>query len=297
MSNVLENRPATTERPANRDALSPTLTAEIHRHLRYVLGTTPAEATPDEMLAAASHAVRNLVVDRMLVTRTRQAQSCRVAHVALTHEIGPRLAHDVHAMGLHHALDDALREVGLTLQDVARLEVPPALGTGDPADASLALLESLATHDLPATGYGLRFDYGLFRQVLVDGRQVEVPATWDAERSPWLIRRAAEAVWVPVFGRVAAQPPAPGEPASPWVDWQLLVGVPWDLPIVGHGGRTVQRLRLFSARADVDQDVTAFAPGDFTAAVRERLARESISKVVYPDDGSLEGEELRLLQA
>lgn len=294
--NTLHNRP-TGERPTNRDSLSPMLLAEIHRYLRYTLATTPQDAAPEELLAAASHGVRNLIVDRLLVSDARQAHQKRVAHIALTHDPGPQLRRNVVAMGLLHAVDEALGELSLSLADLEALEQEPSLGPGDPGRNTMSLLESLATLDLPATAYGLRFDYGMFRQVL-DGRgQVEVPACWDADRSPWLVRRASEAVWVPVFGRVSTQPPAPGEPTSTWIDWQLLIGVPWDLPVVGHGGRTVQRLRLFTARADVELEGRPFAPGNFTAAVRERLGRESISKVVYTADGSLEAEELRLLQA
>lgn len=295
-NNVLQNRPEHA-RAANRDALAPVLLAEIHRHLRYGLATTPTEATPEELLAAASHAVRNLVIDRMLVSDARQAHQKRVAHVSLTHDPGPQLTRNVAAMGLSQAVDDALAELSLTLWDLEGHELEPALGAGDPGSSTMSLLESLATLDLPATAYGLRFDYGAFRQVLSSRGQAEVPIGWDADHSPWLVRRASEAVWVPAFGRVGTKPPAPGEPSSNWVDWRLLIGIPWDLPVVGHGGRTVQRLRLFAARADVDLDGRPFAPGNFTDAVRERLAREAVSQVIYTPDGTVEGEELRLLQA
>jgi starch phosphorylase len=281
---------------ANRDGIPYTVTAEIHRHLRYTLGTTGAEATPEEMLEAASHAVRNLVLDRLLVTEARQGNSRRVAHIALSHAPGPLLGRSVAAMGLQHAVESALQDVGLSLSDLALRERAPALGDDDPGRATASLLEALATLDLPTTAYGLRFDYGQFRQILVDGRQYELPDEWDADRSPWLVRRASESVWVPVFGRVASEPPAPGERMATWVDWQLLVGVPWDMPVVGHGGRTVQRLRLFAARADVQIDATTFGDGDFQRSVRERLARESVSKLLVPVDDSLSGQERRLLQ-
>jgi starch phosphorylase len=158
------------------------------------------------------------------------------------------------------------------------------------------VLDSLATLDLPGYGYGINYEYGLFRQEIDDGYQREKPDHWLAFASPWQVERPEEVQLVPVYGRVERGVDRSGHYNPMWLDWRWLVGVPHDVFVAGYGGRTVNVLRLFSARASRDFDMRIFNTGDYLKAVEQKIASETISKVLYPSDAVPPGQELRLLQ-
>ena len=163
-------------------------------------------------------------------------------------------------------------------------EPDAALGNGGLGRLAACFLDSLATLDMPGYGYGINYEYGLFRQEIDGGDQKEKPDNWLAVRTPWQIERPEEACLVPVYGRIEHGVDRSGNYNPMWLDWQLLVGIPYDVLVVGYGGRTVNRLRLFSARSSHDFDMQIFNDGDYLRAVEQKIASETISKVLYPSD-------------
>ncbi len=196
-------------------------------------------------------------------------------------------------------LEDGRRAVavlGYDLDDVLEAEPDAALGNGGLGRLATCFLDSMATLDLPGVGYGINYEFGLFRQRFDDGWQQERPDHWMGSASPWLLERADEAVAVPLYGRIEHGEDATGLYNPLWLDWQVMIGVPYDMPIVGHGGRTVNALRLFSARASEEFDMRVFNDGDHVRAIQEKIASETIAKVLYPSDSVGQGRELRLTQ-
>src|SRR5262249_17930015 len=175
-------------------------------------------------------------------------------------------------------------------------EVDAALGNGGLGRLAACFLDSLATLDMPGFGYGINYEYGLFRQEIKNGQQVERPDNWRTHPSPWQIERPQEAVLVPLYGRVEHATDRSGGYNPMWLDWKVVIGVPHDMLIAGYGGNTVNYLRLYSARASQEFDVTIFNDGDYFHAVEQRVESETISKMLYPSDSMAAGRELRLVQ-
>lgn len=266
-------------------------------HLRHTIGSDDPLG-PRDVLHAASLAVRDELVERLGATRRRNRfdPGRTVAYVSMEFLMGRSLVNNLIALGLLGDARDALAELGHSVDALAELEDDAALGNGGLGRVAACFLDSMATLDLPAVGYGLAYEYGLFRQELHHGTQRERPDPWGRERSPWLIERPQESILVPLYGRVENQPGPDGTDNPMWLDWKLLVGVPSDFPVVGHGGKTVNALRLFSARTSGELDMRAFIAGDFVAAVADEVRAETVSKILYPSDHMPAGRELRLVQ-
>ena len=179
---------------------------------------------------------------------------------------------------------------------VEESERDAALGNGGLGRLAACFLDSLATLDMPGYGYGIHYEYGLFQQEISNGYQQERPDNWRAYGTPWEIERSDEACLVPVYGRIEHALDRDGQYNPMWMDWKILVGVPHDLPIVGYGGRTVNYLRLYSARSSAEFDMRIFNTGDYIKAVEQKIASETITKVLYPSDAVEAGQELRLVQ-
>jgi glycogen phosphorylase len=150
--------------------------------------------------------------------------------------------------------------------------------------------------DMPGYAYGINYEFGIFRQLIRDGYQVEQPDAWQRETSPWLVPRPEESCQIPVYGRIEYRPDRKGEYRQTWIDRRVLVGIPWDLPIAGYGGKTVNFVRLYSAASSNEFDMQIFNAGDYMKAVEQKMVSETISKVLYPSDAVAAGRELRLLQ-
>ena len=175
-------------------------------------------------------------------------------------------------------------------------EQDAALGNGGLGRLAACFLDSLATLGMPACGYGINYEYGLFKQEIDNGYQREKPENWLAQSSPWEIARPDEACFVPVYGRIEHATDRKGGYNPMWMDWKVLVGIPYDMLISGYGGKTVNLLRLYSARSSHDFDMQIFNDGDYFKAVEQKIASETISKVLYPSDAIVAGRELRLIQ-
>jgi starch phosphorylase len=270
----------------------------IERHARYSLGLPWNSLSPRQVFECVSLAVRDLLIDRRLETelRFRRADAKHLYYLSIEYLLGRLLTNNLINLGLLDQCREALRQMGSSLELAEESERDPALGNGGLGRLAACFLDSLATLDMPGYGYGINYEYGLFRQEIDDGYQKEKPDNWLASGSPWELERPGEAHLIPVYGRVEHGVDRSGRYNPMWLEWRLLVGVPHDLFVAGYGGRTVNLLRLFSARASRDFDMQIFNTGDYLRAVERKIASETISKVLYPSDAVPPGQELRLLQ-
>jgi starch phosphorylase len=261
----------------------------IDSFLRVARGKLWNEASPREKLEALSVAVRRPALDAMRDSERRYVEqdAKRLYYLSMEFLMGRALGNNLANLGLYDDTRAILSELGADFDELEALEPDAALGNGGLGRLAACFLDSLATLDYPGFGYGINYEFGLFRQTFVNGFQHEKPDHWLEGGSPWLIERPDEIVEVPVFGSVND---------TKWVDAKIMIGVPHDMPIVGYGGKTVNVLRLFSARSSDEFDIGIFNAGDYIAAVQHKINTEAISKILYPSDMVASGRELRLLQ-
>ena len=272
--------------------------AGLQEQLRVQFAKKASHATPDELFRAAAGALRPLLVDGLIDTAARfQAADVKaVCYLSMEFLLGRSLTNNLMNLGVYDAMDRAFAECGVRLADVLEVEPDAALGNGGLGRLAACYLDSLASLHMPGYGYGINYEYGLFRQEIEDGRQVEKPDFWANQHSPWLIEHLDQAFAIPLYGRIEHAADRHGGYNPMWLDWQVLLGVPHDLPIVSQDGRTVNYLRLFSARASDDFDIGIFNDGDYLRAVQRKMQSETVSKVLYPSDSAAAGKELRLTQ-
>ncbi len=274
------------------------LRESILYHVRYSLGKPTDELSEDDMFLAVSLSVRDRMVDRMLETEERyeKADAKRLYYLSMEFLMGQSLNNNLSNLGILDLCREVVAEMGFDLEKIQEREPDAALGNGGLGRLAACFLDSLATMDMPGYGYGINYEYGLFKQEINNGYQNEKPDHWLASGTPWEIERANEACIVPLFGRIEHAQDRDGNYNPMWMDWQVIIGVPHDMPIVGYGGQTVNFLRLYSARASRDFDMQIFNDGDYYRAVEQKIASETISKVLYPSDSVEAGRELRLIQ-
>jgi starch phosphorylase len=272
--------------------------ASIERELRYQFTKSVSNATPDELFRATAAALRPRIVDRLLETtaRFRSANAKSVYYLSMEFLLGRSLRNNLHNLGLYGVVDDALSRLGLRLSDVLEVEPDAALGNGGLGRLAACFLDSLASLHMPGYGYGINYEFGLFRQEIEQGRQKEAPDYWASEQSPWLIEHQDQAFTIPIYGRIDHGVDRSGNYNPMWLDWKVLIGIPHDFPIVGQDARTVNTLRLFSARASDEFDVRIFNEGDYLSAVEQKIQSETVSKVLYPSDAGDSGRYLRFTQ-
>ena len=270
----------------------------IRRQVRYAQGREIGSASARDFFSASALALRERVVDAMLETEARheKADAKRLYYLSLEFLVGRSLENNLQNLGLLEVFREALAEVGGDLEAACHSEPDAALGNGGLGRLAACFLDSLASLGLPGHGCGINYEYGLFRQEIEDGEQREHPDNWLAFGTPWEIEQPSEAVQVPCFGRIEHTTDVAGNYNPVWLDWTTVIGVPHDFPIVGYGGSTVNRLRLFSARASHDFDMRVFNAGDYVNAVQQKMTSETVSKVLYPSDSVAQGRELRLVQ-
>jgi starch phosphorylase len=267
-------------------------------HVRYSLGKTGEGLSKHETFTAVALALRNCIIDRMIETerRYRQKDVKRLYYLSLEYLIGRSLTNNLINLRLYDLFRDALLQQGIDLEEIEETESDAALGNGGLGRLAACFLDSLATLGMPGYGYGINYEYGIFKQEIHHGYQHEKPDKWLRGMSPWLIERFEERFFIPIYGRIEHTVDRNGHYQPLWVDWKLIVGVPYDMPIVGYGGKTVNVLRLFSARSYHEFDMQIFNSGDYISAVEQKIASETISKVLYPSDSVAAGKELRLTQ-
>lgn len=277
----------------------PSMEEAITRHVRYSLGKEWDEVSKQDMLQAVSLAVRDRLIEQQLDTERRyqKADAKRLYYLSMEFLMGRSLGNNLYNLGLHDQCKQVLAKHGFELDDLEDAERDAALGNGGLGRLAACFLDSLATLGLPGFGYGINYEYGLFRQEIDNGYQKEKPDNWLANGTPWELQRPEdESCIVPLYGRIEHGVDREGNYNPMWLDWQVVVGTPFDMPIVGYGGKTVNYLRLYAARASSDFDMSIFNEGDYLKAVEQKMMSETISKVLYPSDSFQAGRELRLIQ-
>ncbi len=266
-------------------------------HLRYTLGVNRYTSSRHDAFMSLAYTVRDRLVNQWMETQRVHYEKNvkRVYYLSLEFLMGRALANNVINMGLQDAVEESMSSLGYSWADLCEHEVDAGLGNGGLGRLAACFLDSMATLDIPAYGYGLRYDYGIFRQVIENGFQVEQPDYWLRRGNPWEIERPDITVPVHFGGRVISGN-RNGRSRALWVETQPVMGVAYDTPIVGYGGRTVNTLRLWSTRAAEEFDFQDFNKGDYVEAVRSKVSAENLTKVLYPNDRLFLGKELRLKQ-
>jgi starch phosphorylase len=273
------------------------LGATLRRHLRYRRGRRPEDASALDLYHALGHSLAERLIDGLLETEARFAASGakRVHYLSMEFLIGRQLEHNLISLGLYQECRDAVAAMGFSLDAVIGEEPDPALGNGGLGRLAACFLDSMATLGIAGYGYGINYEFGLFAQSFSNGYQQEAPDRWLAGGTPWQIERSDDACIIPLYGRLSdLETEADGRPR--WLDPQVIVGMPFDLPVAGYGAGTVNHLRLYAARASNEFDMRIFNAGDYFAAVRAKITSENVTKVLYPDYSIDAGRELRLIQ-
>jgi starch phosphorylase len=270
----------------------------ISRHVRRTLVRREEELTTSEFVTPVSLAVRDQLVDRMLQTesRYRAAGAKRLYYLSMEFLMGRLLGDTLCNLRLMEITRQALAPMGEDLDKVLECETDAGLGNGGLGRLAACFLESMATMGMPGYGYGIDYEYGLFKQEIVNGFQREKPDRWKANGTPFEIPRPEQAIVIPLYGRVENLRSAEDDYRQNWTDYKIVLGVPNDMPVAGYNGETVNFLRLFSARASDDFDIEIFNRGDYIRAVEQKIGTENISRLLYPSDSVVAGRELRLVQ-
>jgi len=269
--------------------------AFYERHLVFDRVIDPKVATARERFEAFSRSVRDILAQRWALTKStyERENAKRIYYLSMEFLIGRSLANNVTNLLLDPLVQPALQEKGIDWLELIEQEPDAGLGNGGLGRLAACFLDSMATMQLPATGYGLRYEYGMFKQSLVNGWQRENPDNWLRKSDPWEVARPHEKVEVRLNCsfqlRAGSFQVIPGRPSS-------LIGIPFDRPVVGYGGKTINTLRLWAAAAPDYFDFEEFGTGDFVGAVCQTLEAESLTRVLYPDDSTTVGQELRFLQ-
>jgi starch phosphorylase len=284
--------------PADKVLSSSSLAETLQRYARYTLGNGGERLGSRELFDATSLAIREYLIDGMIRTeeKHKHAKSKRLYYLSMEFLMGRALGNNLYNLGLLDTCRKALADMGVDLEEVRAAEPDAALGNGGLGRLAACFLDSLASLGYAGYGYGLLYEFGLFRQDIRNGQQIEKPDHWLAHGSPWLIERQEEACIIPIYGRIEHAKDSEGNYNPMWLDWQVLIGVPSDLPVPGYGGECVNYLRLYSACSSEDFDMQIFNDGDYLRAVEQKISSETISKILYPADARLSGKELRLLQ-
>jgi starch phosphorylase len=269
--------------------------ASYDRHLLFDHVVTPKAASLRERFEAVARSVRDLLAQRWLKTQQTydRANPKRVYYLSMEFLIGRSLTNNITNLMVEPIVQEALQREGLDPVQLAEQEPDAGLGNGGLGRLAACFLDSLATLQIPAVGYGLRYQYGIFRQDIQDGRQVERPDNWLRRPDPWEVSRPAEAVKRTTNAGVRVEN---GRPQLVANQPTTLIGVPYDRPVVGYGGRTINTLRLWHAAAPDAFDLGEFNQGDFFGAVHAKVTAESLTRVLYPDDSTAAGRTLRFAQ-
>ena len=285
-------------KPVPRRTDATTLRAEILEKLAYTVGKDPLVARNHDWLAATIHAVRDRVIDHwMNSTRDAYAKSAkRVYYLSLEFLIGRLLRDAMSNLGLVEPVSQALKSLNVDLDVVEALEPDAALGNGGLGRLAACFMESMASVDIPAYGYGIRYQHGLFKQKVKDGQQIELPEDWLAHGNLWEFERQEAAYDIGFGGTVETVEKGDNSPKHTWLPSETVQAVAFDTPIAGWRGRRVNTLRLWSAQAVDPIRLDAFNRGDHIGALAEQSRAETITQVLYPSDSTPAGEELRLRQ-
>ena len=267
-------------------------------HLYYSQGKFPAIATSYDLYLAVALSVRDWLLERWIETiDTFQRGDVRaVAYLSAEFLLGPHLDNNLLNLGLTGQAHEAASQLGWNLHEIIDQEPEPGLGNGGLGRLAACYLDSTATLGIPAIGYGIRYEYGIFKQEIQDGWQIEKTDKWLQFGNPWELKRPERAVSICLGGHTEAGLDEQGQYRVRWAPAHTLKAIPYDTPVAGYRTNTTNTIRLWSAEAAESCDFYAFNTGDYLGAVRAKIEGETISKVLYPNDENAQGKELRLEQ-
>ena len=266
-------------------------------HLEYTLGKDKYSASLYDIFNALVYAVRDRLIERWLDTQQAyyNSDNKRVYYISMEFLPGRTLENSLINLGLLDDFREAVSSLGYDFDDLCDEEQDAGLGNGGLGRLAACFLDSMATMSIPAYGYGIRYEYGIFRQRIVDGGQVEIPDNWLRYRNPWELDRQEHLHPVKYYGRVE-KVTIDGKERHEWVDTEDVMAMAHDTPVPGYRTKTVNTLRLWSAKSSREFDLKYFNEGDYIRAVQKKMVSENISKVLYPSDNIVEGQELRFKQ-
>ena len=267
-------------------------------HLKYGRGKDMRAATPYDKMWCFSHAVRDLAVDGFIATQRKYLDQDvrRVNYLSMEYLIGKMCENNVLALGITDIACEAAKVLEISVEELLALDTEAGLGNGGLGRLAACYLDSLATMELPAYGYGIRYEHGIFKQEFEDGWQRERPDDWLARGYPWELIRPEYTLPVCLYGHLRKHfIPGRGN-VDLWEGWQMFEAVPYDVPIIGYGVNTVNMLRLWKSQPAEGFRLDVFNQGDYVRAVEEKNWAENVTKVLYPSDYTYAGKELRLIQ-
>ncbi len=267
-------------------------------NLLYEQGKFPALATKNDYYMALAYTVRDRMLQRWISTAETYTRlgSRTVAYFSAEFLLGPHLGNNLVNLGIDGEARQAMRDLGLSFEELLGQEEEPGLGNGGLGRLAACFLDSLATLEIPALGYGIRYEFGIFAQDIVDGQQVELTDKWLRFGNPWEIPRPEWAVEVKLGGHTHTYTDDKGRARTQWEPGLIIIGTPYDTPILGYRNHTANTLRLWRAEAPESFDLSTFNRGDYWGAVNKKVVSENITKVLYPNDEQIQGKELRLQQ-
>jgi len=288
---LLENR--------TREALTPSNFRRLFlKHLEYTLGKDNYSITRNDLYLALAHTARDLLVERWRDTQQTyyDQDAKRVYYISMEFMMGRFLGNSLINLELVEEWKEMLMELDLNLECLEDLEWEAGLGNGGLGRLAACFLDSLATLSIPAYGYGIRYEYGIFMQKIVDGSQVEVPDNWLRYDNPWEFSRNEHLHPIKFYGKMVTRHDANGKELKCWIDTEDVMAMAYDVPIPGYGNDVVNTMRLWSAKSTREFDLHFFIEGKYLEALEKKMLTENISKVLYPPDQVKEGKELRVKQ-
>ncbi len=277
-----------------------TLKRAFADNLFYSQGKYQKWATPNDFYMAMAYTVRDRLLHRFMKTReTYSEQNVKVVcYLSAEFLMGRHLGNNLVNLGIYDDIREVIKDAGLDLDEIIEQEHDPGLGNGGLGRLAACFLDSLATLEIPAIGYGIRYEFGIFHQQIRDGWQVEIPDNWLRFGNPWEIPRPEATVQVKYGGHTEVSRDGRGRSKVTWVHDRTVTAIPYDTPVPGYDTNTVNPLRLWRSDAGEDEDFNfdAFNAGDYDGAVASKMSSETISKVLYPNDNTPQGRQLRLEQ-
>ena len=283
---------------AEKNPMKDLILESFKQHLTCSLGKRPEKAVDLDRYHALALAIRDLMMKKWIATKDEYEEKHprTVSYISLEFLMGRALGNAMINLGVYDAAQQAMAELGFDADKLRDEEVDAGLGNGGLGRLAACFLDSMATLELPAFGYGIRYDYGIFKQIIQNGYQVEEPDNWLSRGNPWEIRRPEIARIIHFGGRVERHPDDKNLYRRKWVDTQDVLAMPYDTPIPGYKNNTVNTLRLWSAESLYGFNLVKFNQGDYISANLESAMSQNISRVLYPNDNNFEGKELRLKQ-
>src|SRR4030067_328864 len=270
----------------------------VSRHLHYTLGKDVDSATQRDWFSAVVYTIRDYLMEKWLETHRsyHYEDAKRVYYLSMEFLIGKTLANSLINTGMEEELRAALKDQGLSLDEVFEVENEAGLGNGGLGRLAACFLSAMATIGIPGYGYGIRFEYGMFNQRIKDFQQIEHPDNWLRYGNPWEFPRPEFLYTVKFYGNVREFIDGSGNNRHEWGDCEEVMAMEYAIPVPGFRCRSVNNLRLWTAKSSRDFDLEYFNHGNYIKAVEQKNNAENISKILYPDDTSIEGKELRLRQ-